>query len=149
MIRTSPRTSPSARCAQFAIMRLYRLGRVLAPTSVPVKSSHFIWMVDQLPPASLMVTSILSSGLAASQEVGIHRYSLLAGSPFSVWTCPGFFAVVEGFTRGSYRLILESYAYGKNPEMAWSSDDDSKANSCSFALKRGTAITLKIDIRYY
>lgn len=31
----------------------------------------------------------------------------------------------------------------------WSSDDDSKASNCSYALKRGTAIRLKIDIRYY
>lgn len=143
MTRTSPRTSPSARCARSATRRVYRAGRELAPTSVPVISCHFLLMICQLPPAFLMVISILFSGLASSQEVGSWRYSRF------VWTGLAFFAVVEGFTRGSYRLILESYANGKNPEMVWSSDDDSKANNCSCALKRGTTITLKIDIRYY
>lgn len=143
------RTSPSARCARCATMQLYLFGRVLVPTSVPVICCHFPLIVCQLPPASLMVISILSSGLASSQEVGIRRYSRFSGSSFVVWTGLAFFAVVEGFTRGSYRLILESYAYGKNPEMASSSDDDSQANNCSCALNRGTAMTFKIDIRYY
>lgn len=123
------RTSPSARGVNCLIMRLYRVERVLAPTSVPVICSHAVRMISQPSPANLIEIIILSSGEASSHEVGTRRCILFETclSSILIFTSPRSF--VRGFT--SYRLMLESCPHGKNPEMAWSSDDDSKANNCS------------------